>query len=478
VLRSVLVKQSPLLLRNLVSPLAALARQPAMAPALDAVVWNPATSEPNFQFSYDRLTAKTTGKTTAGQILARATTSNSSGYFEVLVTAAGAHMIIGLTSSSQATADFVGNANGEGYDGADGNIYRGGTGVLTYATYTSGDVIGVCRKGNFLYFSKNGVWQGGADPSAGTGGIDVSAFASDVLYPAVSTDSAALNVTANFGASAFVYPVPTGVSAWNATATTYNDNLTETAAAADSLASAQTFVSAQTENVTPGDTYAAGNVMAGSLNEAAAAAAALATAVTWGPAQSESAVAADSLDPAGSTFSVPLSESAGAAAALGVELVIPVADSESVAAGDSAAAAQTFVNAQSESSTPADDYAAGNVIAGSLNEAVAPADAAAAAVTFAPALGETSVARRWATRSARTPAQRPGRQPAGLREQRRGERGGRQRLGGRDGTTRRSTRIWPRWRRSASAWCFRLPSSRRRLRRRSAGCGRSRRRAR
>lgn len=80
------------------------------------------------------------------------------------------------------------------------------------ATYTSSDVIGVCLKAGKVYFSKNGTWQNGADPSAGTGGVDVSAFVGSAL-PGASTNN--LNVfTARF-TSGFTGSIPSGVTAWS-----------------------------------------------------------------------------------------------------------------------------------------------------------------------------------------------------------------------------------------------------------------------
>jgi hypothetical protein len=120
-----------------------------------------------------------------------------------------------------------------GYTG-DGRVFRAGVAIATYSAWTTGDVIGACIKGGFIYFSKNGVWQNSADPSAGTGGIDVSAnFTS--AKAAVSLAQPNATITAAFTASSQAYAIPTGVTAWDgstkpATGTTYNDTLAASAA--------------------------------------------------------------------------------------------------------------------------------------------------------------------------------------------------------------------------------------------------------
>jgi hypothetical protein len=167
-----------------------------------------------------------------------------------------------------------------------------------------------------LGFSKNGTWIG--NPAAGTGGF---ASGNTSFTPFVGPYDADV-LTGRFTAASQTYAAPSGFSAWDASAvggTTYNDNLTESAVAADGLA----------------------------------------TTVTWGPALAENAAAADSVSPAGSTFGVPLSESAAAADALGVGLVMPVSASESVAAGDAVTSSQTFVDTLGESAVAADSLSGG-----------------------------------------------------------------------------------------------------------------------
>ena len=118
-----------------------------------------------------------------------------------------------------------------------GQVYNNGSIVATYNTVTTNDIVGIALDldNNKVYFSKNGTWQGSSDPSAGTGGISITAPASNRtgFYFFGSGDEATNSAVhnANFGngyfgttavASAgtnasgigiFEYDVPTGYTA-------------------------------------------------------------------------------------------------------------------------------------------------------------------------------------------------------------------------------------------------------------------------
>ena len=81
---------------------------------------------------------------------------------------------VGLSSSYPADSNPVGyQSDSWGYKGWDGTVFNNSSSVGgTWATFGDGDIIGVAvnlddEQGglNKLYFSKNGVWQNGADPS-------------------------------------------------------------------------------------------------------------------------------------------------------------------------------------------------------------------------------------------------------------------------------------------------------------------------
>jgi hypothetical protein len=185
---------------------------PASAPAAPSTTWDAAASSTDYTLSGGNLTA--TRSTGIGDVLVKASVARTSGYFEVVPTVGGGSVAVGLTDTTQATNDWLGDGTHSiGYHSSGAVYDNGGSSVGgTWATYTSSDVIGVCLKAGKVYFSKNGTWQNSADPSAGTGGIDVSAFVGSAL-PGASTNN--LNAfTARF-TSGFTGTIPSGVSAWS-----------------------------------------------------------------------------------------------------------------------------------------------------------------------------------------------------------------------------------------------------------------------
>jgi hypothetical protein len=175
--------------------------------ALTPVQWDTATSAP-FTFSSDHLTATSTA---ASFQLVRSITTRSSGYFEVTIgNDPGGFTTVGLTTSTQSSTDWLGSgSNSIGYRSFSGAVVKGGATIATYSTYTTGDVIGVALKAGKVYFSKNRVWQGGADPVAGTGGIDVTSLTNPL--PASSSSQPGAIFAANFAPSA---NVPSGIPTW------------------------------------------------------------------------------------------------------------------------------------------------------------------------------------------------------------------------------------------------------------------------
>lgn len=149
-----------------------------------------------------------------------AITGATAGKFYWEVTCDAIHVDIGV-----AHADWVTHLN-DSVPIYDSNCfgYYSLTGKLLYgdvaygAPYTGGDIIGVAvdLDNHKIWFSKNGVWQASGNPAAGTN----PAYATmppntGLYYPAVGLQSSSSvpQVTANFGGSAFAYPVPAGFTA-------------------------------------------------------------------------------------------------------------------------------------------------------------------------------------------------------------------------------------------------------------------------
>jgi hypothetical protein len=86
------------------------------------------------------------------------------------------------------------------------------------SSLVNGDVVMVCTDAtaNKVWFLKNGVSTGG-DPSAGTGGTDISGL-TKAIYACIRMGSASCALTANFGDTAFTTPLPTGFTGWSAVA--------------------------------------------------------------------------------------------------------------------------------------------------------------------------------------------------------------------------------------------------------------------
>ena len=148
--------------------------------------------------------------------------------------------VVGIAGgfSTSDTSKLEDGANNYGYVGFDGTVMNNGSTLATYGTYTTGDIIGIavdCTNNKF-YVSKNGVFQGSADPSNNTGGLSITAAASvinNVYMFAGGENSGARTVTHNwnfgngyFGTTAvssagtnasgigiFEYDVPTGYTA-------------------------------------------------------------------------------------------------------------------------------------------------------------------------------------------------------------------------------------------------------------------------
>jgi hypothetical protein len=160
--------------------------------------WNPADKAAGVTLSNGNLTAASS----LGAV--RATFGKSSGkwYWEVLTQAVGGD--IGIANGTSTIASYCGQqANQWGYDN-DGKIYSGGTGGAYGATYTNGARIGIALDldGGTCTWYKNGVSQGAKTIS----------FGGAVIYPCVGSGTSGKQWTANFGASAFTYSVPSGYS--------------------------------------------------------------------------------------------------------------------------------------------------------------------------------------------------------------------------------------------------------------------------
>jgi hypothetical protein len=164
----------------------------------------------------NRVVGVSTSWTTAPSTLAV-----SSGKFYCEAKAQHTSLMMGILDIDQMiTNNFQGTkSNGWGYE-VTGTLWNNGNPTTSWgSTYTTGDIIGIAMDldNNKLYFSKNGTWQNSANPSAGTGGISITA--DKTYYFAMSpVDSTSSVIEANFGNGYF------GTTAVSSAGTNASDN--------------------------------------------------------------------------------------------------------------------------------------------------------------------------------------------------------------------------------------------------------------
>ena len=173
-----------------------------------AVTWNPLDKGSAVTLSNGNLTMSSSSGSNNGGVRATKGVFSGKWYWEIkdIDNNAIPFICISNINASLISQDWaVGSNNIRGYYGMNGYKYPGG---LTYgAAYTTNDVIGVALDMDLgtLTFYKNGVSQGVAF-------TDIKTAVGSTIYPYQSCGgtSGTYSVTANFGANAFAYAIPTG----------------------------------------------------------------------------------------------------------------------------------------------------------------------------------------------------------------------------------------------------------------------------
>ena len=154
--------------------------------------------------------------TAAGNGHYRANVGMSTGkwYWETIPVSGATPGIHGIGNDSVLPSQNPGQSTGSfGYYSETGYKQTSGTDSAYGSTYTYQDVIGCAydASNGKIYWSKNGVWQGGGDPVAGTSAAFTSAT-STPYYPLFCAGSSTNTVTVdvNFGQKPFKFPPPTG----------------------------------------------------------------------------------------------------------------------------------------------------------------------------------------------------------------------------------------------------------------------------
>lgn len=174
-------------------------------PCSNVVTWNPADKDTHVSLSNGNLTAvnDTPNVWSSG----RATHAKSAGkwYWEVKCELTNANMtFVGVGNSSfQLNAVYVGfDLNGWGFQ--DGAKYHS-TSAAYGSTVAQNDIISVLLDMDAGTIT---LWKNGTTMGQMYSGLTGS------LYPALSTYVTTGQLTANFGATAFVYTIPSGYSAF------------------------------------------------------------------------------------------------------------------------------------------------------------------------------------------------------------------------------------------------------------------------
>lgn len=185
------------------------------------VTWNPADKASNIALTLGNLTATKTTDDAYGSV--RATTSRAHNdpngyYFEVKLTGSGGsapYAMLGLAEAAvPISGASVGNsAVGYCYYQENGNKFNNATQTAYGTTWAINDVIGVAFKNGKVWFARNGTWQAGGDPVAGTG--QAFTVSSGNYFPALSLYKSASHIAiGRFKASDFTQTVPSGYVPW------------------------------------------------------------------------------------------------------------------------------------------------------------------------------------------------------------------------------------------------------------------------
>jgi hypothetical protein len=193
------------------------------AGAVTATTWSPSDKTTPVVLGSGNLRVTTGGSSTNGGV--RSTTSVPSGkaYLEYTCTnLTGGNTGAGIATSSANLATMGGSVANACLIYFGGEIYFNGvdTGKNVGAVGAGSTLcFAIDATGSLLWARLNGgSWNGSgtADPATGVGGINIAAlFPTNRVFSALSVNGANVDVTANYGGSAFAQTVPSGFAAWN-----------------------------------------------------------------------------------------------------------------------------------------------------------------------------------------------------------------------------------------------------------------------
>lgn len=181
------------------------------------VAWNPDDKDWELSLSNGDLTATMDANGPGG---VRATESKSSGkwYWEITINIINTTRVAVGTSSASLAIHTGNDVNGYGYNSIDGYKWTNNSGVAYGDSFIGDAVISVAldMDNGKVWFAKDGIWQASGDPAAETN--EAFSGLSGAIFPMVSIYQTDRGVTANFGASAFSYSIPSGFTAYEGVA--------------------------------------------------------------------------------------------------------------------------------------------------------------------------------------------------------------------------------------------------------------------
>lgn len=179
--------------------------------------WNENDKNAAIVLSNGSMTAAKTGGSSWDSCRANKPRVRGKWYYEIRVdSTADNNAMIGLAAYITALSSYTGADNySYAYYGSNGQKAQNATWSAFGATFTTNDVVQVAvdLDAKKLWFGKNGTWQGGGNPAAGTGEA-YATLTAGAYHPAVSIYGAS-SLTGRFTAAALGYAPPAGFAAWD-----------------------------------------------------------------------------------------------------------------------------------------------------------------------------------------------------------------------------------------------------------------------
>jgi hypothetical protein len=182
-------------------------------------MWSSSDKEAALSLTNGNLTALVSGATMQSGRAAVALTGKR--YFEVrldVAAASGLSAIIGIATAAASFGSSYGFATGSGgagYASDTGSKLNNSTASTFGSTWAAGDVIGVATDDTSgtavnIWFSRNGIWQGGGNPA--TGANPAYSLPNATYFPAITCKSGG-QVSARWTGTLWTYTPPSGFTA-------------------------------------------------------------------------------------------------------------------------------------------------------------------------------------------------------------------------------------------------------------------------